>query len=81
MNYEKVVCPCANDTVGMIKDAVDSGASTLEEVQNKTDAANFCGVCTDEVQRCIDYFATERDNQEQLPIDDGRPRRDGPGGE
>ena len=62
MNLDKVVCSCLDITVGMIKDAVDSGASTLEEVQEKTGAASVCGACADEVQRCVDYFATERDN-------------------
>lgn len=62
MNLDKIVCSCLNFSVGMIKDAVDSGASTLEEVQQITEAATICGICTDEVQRCIDYFATKRDN-------------------
>ena len=33
MDLEKVVCSCFGVTNGMIKEAVDSGASTLEEVQ------------------------------------------------
>ncbi len=62
MNLDKVICPCMDITVGMIKDAVNSGASTFEEVQEITGAATVCGACSDEVQRCVDYFATERDN-------------------
>lgn len=62
MNLEKIVCPCLGITNGMIKDTVDSGASTFEEVQEKTGAASVCGACADDVQRVIDYFATERDN-------------------
>lgn len=62
MNLDKVVCNCLNVTNGMIKDAVDSGASTLEEVQEKTGAGTACGACTDSIQRLVDYFATERDN-------------------
>ena len=63
MDFEKVVCPCLGITNGMIKDAVDSGASTLEEVQEMTGAGTACGVCIDDVQRLVDYFATERDNK------------------
>ena len=33
MNLDKIVCNCMSVTNGMIKDAVDSGADTLEEVQ------------------------------------------------
>lgn len=62
MDLEKVVCYCLNITNGMIKDAVDSGASTLEEVQEKTGAATVCGACTDDIQRLVDCFTTERDN-------------------
>lgn len=61
MNLDKVVCECFGITNGMIKEAVDNGASTLEEVQEITNAATACGACTDDVQRLVDYFATERD--------------------
>lgn len=61
MNLDKVVCKCFGITNGMIKEAVDNGASTLEEVQEITNAATACGACTDDVQRLVDYFATERD--------------------
>ena len=37
MNLDKVVCNCLNITNGDIKNAVYSGASTLEEVQEKTE--------------------------------------------
>lgn len=63
MNLDKVVCYCLNITNGMIKDAVYAGASTLEEVQEATGAATACGACTDDVQRLVDYFATERDSK------------------
>lgn len=38
MNLDKVVCNCMNVTSRMIKDAIDNGASTLEEVQSVTGA-------------------------------------------
>ena len=61
MKLEKVVCNCFGVTNGMIKDAVDAGASKLEEVQATLDAGTACGVCVDDVQRVIDYFVSERD--------------------
>ena len=63
MNLDKVVCYCLNITNGMIKDAVYAGASTLEEAQEATGATTACGACTDDVQRLVDYFATERDSK------------------
>ncbi len=60
MNLEKVVCNCMNVTSG-IKEAVDSGASTLEEVQEATGAGTVCGACLEDVQRLVDYFVEQRD--------------------
>lgn len=61
MNLDEVVCYCSNITNGMIKDAVDSGAYTLADVQRQTGAGTVCCACTDDIQRLIDYFATERE--------------------
>ena len=61
LNLDKTVCECLGVTAGMIKDAIDNGATTLEEVQDATGAATACGVCTDDVQRLVDYFTSERD--------------------
>lgn len=62
MNLDKIVCECMSVTNGMVKEAVENGATTLEEVQEITDAATCCGACTDDVQHLVDYFTTEKDN-------------------
>ena len=59
MEQNKVVCNCLNITNGMIKDAVDNGATTLEEVQQVTGAGTACGGCIDHVQRLIKQFVEE----------------------
>ena len=59
MDFDKVVCSCLNITNGMIKDAVEAGATTLEEVQEKTGAGTVCGVCLDDVQHLVEQFVTE----------------------
>ncbi len=59
MNLDKIVCNCFNVTNGMIKDAVDAGAGTLEEVQAATNAGTACGACLDDVQRLVDEFVAE----------------------
>lgn len=61
MNLDKIVCECMGVTSGMIKEAVENGATTIEEVQDATGAGTACGVCLDDVQRLVDYFSTERD--------------------
>lgn len=60
MDLDKVVCYCMNVTNGMIKDAVDAGAVTLEEIQSSTYAGTVCGSCIENVQHLIDHFVKER---------------------
>ncbi|MDO4332942.1 MAG: (2Fe-2S)-binding protein [Eubacteriales bacterium] len=62
MEMDKIVCYCMNVTNGMIKDAVESGASTLEEVQAITYAGTVCGTCLENVQHLVDHFVRERDH-------------------
>ena len=60
MDYNNVVCTCMNITNGMIKEAVDAGASTLEEVQEATGAGTICGACVEDVEHLIEQFLNER---------------------
>lgn len=60
MDLEKVVCYCQNVTNGMIKDAVDAGAGTVEEVQEATGAGTVCGSCIDDIQHLVDEFTAEQ---------------------
>lgn len=60
MNLDKIVCNCTGVTNGMIKDAVENGASTLEEVQKATGAGTVCGACLEDVQHLVDEFVSEK---------------------
>ena len=60
MDMEKIVCNCYSITNGMIKEAVDAGATTLEEVQDATNAGTVCGACLDDVQHLVEQFVAER---------------------
>ena len=60
MDLNKVVCTCLNVTNGMIKDAVDAGARTLEEVQEATGASTVCGACMEDVKHLVDFFVSEQ---------------------
>lgn len=57
MDPDKIVCTCLNITNGMIKEAIENGAKTLEEVQELTGAGTVCGVCLDDIQNLIDEFS------------------------
>lgn len=63
MNLDETICFCVGVTAGMIKDAVNAGASTLEEVQEATGAGTVCGACLENVQVLVDQFVAERNSQ------------------
>ncbi len=63
MDLNKIVCNCLKVTNGMIKDAVDNGANTLEEVQEITRAGTVCGSCVENVQHLVEQFVRERENE------------------
>lgn len=60
MDMDKIVCNCYSVTNGMIKEAVENGATTLEEVQDATNAGTVCGACIDDIQNLIEQFVAER---------------------
>lgn len=60
MDLDKIVCNCLGVTNGMIKEAVDAGASTLDEVQEATGAGTVCGACIEDVEHLIEQFVNER---------------------
>lgn len=61
MAMDEIVCNCMNVTKRMIKEAVDSGAVTVEDVQNATSAGTVCGGCIDNIQQLIDEFTSGKD--------------------
>lgn len=53
MNPDEIICSCLDITKGMIQEAVNNGAATLEEVQEVTKAGTVCGACIEEVENLI----------------------------
>ena len=44
-------------TAGEIQDAIEGGASTVEEVQEATGAGTVCGGCLEEIQKMVEELA------------------------
>lgn len=61
MNLDDIVCNCMSITNNDIRNAVNAGASTLEEIQEATEAGTICGACLDDIQESIHFFISERD--------------------
>ncbi|MGN1165090.1 MAG: (2Fe-2S)-binding protein [Lachnospiraceae bacterium] len=59
MDVNELICPCMDVTVGAVKAAVASGATTVKEIQDKTGAGTICGACLDDIQNVIDQLTKE----------------------
>lgn len=60
MNPDQLICNCMSVTIGMIREAVDNGADTLEEVQEATGAGTVCGACLEDLERLVDEFLSRK---------------------
>lgn len=60
MDMDKIVCNCLGVTNGMIKDAVDAGARTVDEIQAATDAGTVCGACLEDIEHLVDSLVREQ---------------------
>ncbi|AOR24696.1 (2Fe-2S)-binding protein [Clostridium taeniosporum] len=53
MDMSEVICGCVGVTAQDIKDAMNNGATTLEEVQEATNAGTCCGGCVDKIEEIM----------------------------
>ena len=58
MDLNETICFCNDVTDGMIKAEIESGAKTLEDVQEATGAGTACGGCLDNIQALIDELSS-----------------------
>ena len=54
MDNDEVVCGCLNLTVQDIKNAIENGAKSYEEVEEATQVGTVCGQCIDDVKALVD---------------------------
>lgn len=53
MNPDDIICSCLDITNGMIQEAVNNGARTLEDVQEVNSVGTICGACIEDVENLI----------------------------
>ena len=53
MKDEDIICTCMSVSVKDIRQAIDEGARTVQEVQDKTGAGTVCGVCNADLEQCV----------------------------
>ena len=51
MKVEDIICTCMSVSVKDIRQAIDEGARTVQEVQDKTGAGTVCGVCNEDLEQ------------------------------
>lgn len=59
-NLDEIICTCLGVSGRTIKEAVDNGASTVQEIQDATGAGTICGACLDDISELVDKFVSER---------------------
>lgn len=50
---DEIICSCLDITKGMIEEAVNNGAKTLEDVQEVNSVGTICGACIEDVEQLI----------------------------
>ena len=53
MDSDEIICSCLDITKGMIEEAVNNGAKTLEDVQEVNSVGTICGACIEDVEQFI----------------------------
>lgn len=59
MNMEKTICTCYGVTIQDVANAIENGASNLEEVMEETSAATCCGACEEYLSSVVDELLTK----------------------
>ncbi len=54
MDNDEVMCGCTNVTIQNLRDAIENGAKSFEEVQSVTNVVTGCGQCVDNVKALVD---------------------------
>ena len=60
MKDEDIICTCMSVSVKDIRQAIDEGARTVQEVQDKTGAGTVCGVCNEDLEQCVNIVRNNR---------------------
>lgn len=60
MDMNKTVCTCFGVTIGDIKEAIDNGAASFEEVQEITNVSTACGSCEEYARNVVEELLAER---------------------
>lgn len=53
MNENDIICTCLGTTVKDIMDAMDQGATTIEEIKELTQAGTVCGACISDIEELM----------------------------
>lgn len=61
INKDKVICSCNNVTYQDIVEAINNGASSVEDVIKETSATTSCGMCENEVVSIVNSLLKSKE--------------------
>jgi|InofroStandDraft_1065614.scaffolds.fasta_scaffold23085_2 NAD(P)H-nitrite reductase large subunit len=53
MDRDEIVCNCMGITAGEIREAIEKGAKTVEDIQEATGAGTVCGGCISDIEKLL----------------------------
>ena len=53
MDRDEIVCNCMGITAGEIREAIEKGAKTVEDIQDATGAGTVCGGCISDIEKLL----------------------------
>ena len=60
MQDEKIVCNCTGVTIGDIREAINKGAASFDEVQEVTGVSSVCGACLEYAENVVKEILSEK---------------------
>ncbi|MBU9726852.1 MULTISPECIES: (2Fe-2S)-binding protein [Diplocloster] len=62
MDMNKTVCTCYGVTIGDLKEAIENGAGSFDEVQEITNVSTACGSCEEYARNVVEELLKEQES-------------------
>lgn len=68
MDDQEIICVCMSVSVKDIKKAIEEGARTFQEIQDKTGAGTVCGVCNEDLMNIATKLLNENSIEKEQDL-------------
>lgn len=56
MDRKEIICECMGTKAGEIRDLIESGMKTVDEIKAATKAGTSCGLCIQRIEKLIEMY-------------------------